>query len=29
VLLLDALPVNGKLQLRTPKPKENAGVHHA
>jgi hypothetical protein len=29
VLLLDALPVNGKLQLRTPKPKEDAGIHHA
>jgi hypothetical protein len=25
-VLLDALPVNGKLQLRTPKPKEDAGV---
>jgi hypothetical protein len=24
-VLLDALPVNGKLQLRTPKPKEDAG----
>jgi hypothetical protein len=22
-VLLDALPVNGKLQLRTPKPKED------
>lgn len=28
-VLLDALPVNGKLQLRTPKPKEDAGIHQA
>ena len=28
-VLLDALPVNGKLQLRTPKPKEDVGVQQA
>jgi hypothetical protein len=25
-VLLDALPVNGELQLRTPKPKEDAAA---
>jgi hypothetical protein len=28
-VLLDALPVNGKLQLHTPNPKEDACVQQA
>jgi hypothetical protein len=28
-VLLDALPINGKLQLCMPKPKEDAGTQQA